>query len=77
MIRIYWTEKVENTESAIFKDFSAIELSESLKFAEQLRLRRKAGERIFHIVLSSENEDVVGELGVSDPSPNYSWRKRR
>ena len=32
MIRIYWTEKVENTESAIFKDFSANELSESLGF---------------------------------------------
>ena len=77
MIRIYWTEIVEKNELAKFKDFSSNELSDSLKFTESLRMRRKSGEWITHIVLSSENSNAVGDLGVAEPSPSYDWKKRR
>lgn len=77
MFKIYWTEFQKNEATAFFKDFTEDGLTDALQFAELLRKRRREGEYIRHIVLSSENPNSVGEPGVAAPSPSYSWKKRR
>jgi hypothetical protein len=77
MFKIYWTEIQENEAIALFKDFTEDGLTDALQFAELLRKRRREGQDIRHVVLSSENPNSVGEPGVAAPSPCYSWKKRR
>lgn len=69
--RIYWCE--ENVPA--FADHT--EIPEALKLCEQLRNRRAGGEKISHIVMSSEIDDCTSLSGVAEPSPDYNWRKRR
>ncbi|WP_395012231.1 hypothetical protein [Undibacterium sp.] len=77
MFKIYWTELQENEAKPLFKDFTEAGLIDALQFAELLRKRRREGQDIRHVVLSSENPNSVGEQGVAAPSPSYSWKKRR
>ena len=53
------------------------EIPSALKLCESLRQRRAAGEKISHIVMSSEIDDCTSKDGVAEPSPDYHWRKRR
>lgn len=57
--------------------FSSNGMMEALKWMEQLRARRKAGEHITHVCMQSELDEVVGEPGVADAPKDYDWYKRR
>lgn len=73
MIVVFW---VDNGRAMMAK-YGANEMSSALKFMEGLRSQRRLGESISHVCMQSELPDVVGEAGVSDPSKDYDWRKRR
>ena len=91
MIVVYWRVGEEVTRfgngvpggtpitawDARMQSFDATALGEALKFAEALRAKRKAGELISHVCMQSEMPESVGQAGVSDPSKDYDWRKRR
>ncbi len=60
------------------KLFLSAELTQALKFCEELRKRRREGERLSFIGMVSEDPNCVGEQGVSDVlPPGYDWKKRR
>lgn len=60
-----------------FQEFPDNDLSAPLKFAEQLRAKRKEGAPISHIDIKSENTDSVGQDGVASAPKDYAWYKRR
>lgn len=57
--------------------FPKLELSEALTFSESLRKRRRQGAEISHISISSEDSNIVGQMGVDVTGPDYDWKKRR
>ena len=73
MIVVFWLEDA----SAQARSFAPDALSEALKFAEQLRVRRKEGSAISHVAIQSELPQSVGPAGVSDPASDYAHYKRR
>lgn len=82
MIVVYWLEHVpavaaQGTARAEHRAFETSQLTEALRFAEQLRARRAAGEPISHVALQSEFVEAVGAAGVSDPPKDYAHYKRR
>lgn len=80
MIVVYWlqhTGEDGDGAQAQFAVFESRHLSAALKFAEELRGRRTAGEKISHVSIQSELDEAVGHAGVSDPSPDYAHYKRR
>lgn len=91
MYMVYWVE-THLTDSLAptlvsepcCQDFPSNEMSKALTFCEQLRTRRRAGERISFITFTSEVPDLVGEAGVAavtdgklPDGTDYTWRKRR
>lgn len=70
---IYWTE------DGVVKSkiFNHGELGDVLDFSENLRRRRREGSDICFITISSENPNMVGQLGVDVTGPDYDWKKRR
>lgn len=77
MIVVFWLESREGSGEPRARSFPSGALSEALKFAEDLRGRRRAGEGISHVAIQSELPESVGHAGVSDPSPDYAHYKRR
>ncbi len=80
MIVVFWLQ--HGTEAAAppqaqYAVFESRHLSAALKFAEELRARRVAGEKISHVSIQSELDETVGPAGVSDPPPDYAHYKRR
>ena len=83
---VYWMETV-NVDSGLcgsyderiakFQEFEGSNMSEPLKFAEELRAKRKQGARISHIDIKTEMTESVGQDGVSDAPKDYDWYKRR
>jgi hypothetical protein len=73
MIVVFWLRE-DGPQAASFK---ANELTIALKFAESLRALRREGQAISHVCIQSEMPESVGQAGVSDPSKDYSWSKRR
>lgn len=73
MYKIYWTENGEHKGEL----FESSEMSNALKFSESLRKRQHSGEDVHFIVMSSENPDCVGKMGVDVTGPDYDWKKRR
>ncbi len=66
MFCIYWTE--DNVpKSEVVSDLKVV-----LLISEE---KRKLGHRF--ISISSELDDNVTKMGVSSPSPEYDWKKRR
>lgn len=59
------------------RSFASEALGEALRFAEDLRARRKAGERISHVAIQSELPENVGVAGVADAPRDYAHYKRR
>lgn len=83
---VYWMETSSvdsglcgshDERTAMFKEFEGSEISPPLKFAEELRARRKQGERISHIDIKTEMTESVGQDGVGDAPKDYDWYKRR
>ena len=80
MIVVFWLQHGTDAGEAPQAQHAVFEskrLSAALKFAEELRARRTAGEKISHVSIQSELDDAVGHAGVSDPSPDYAHYKRR
>ena len=77
MFIVYWSEVVNNETVPKSKSFDSSELTETLKFSEELRARRRNGELISFITMCSELSNSVGQQGVSDVGVGYDWKKRR
>jgi hypothetical protein len=77
MFLIYWTEVQNEVAMPASKEFPSNEMGPALTFSESLRARRRAGEEISHIVMSSENPNSVGQAGVGVTDSSYDWKKRR
>lgn len=78
MIVVFWLESSDGAEAqARSCGFPTHGLAEALRFAEALRARRKAGERISHVAIQSELPESVGHAGVADPAADYAHYKRR
>lgn len=77
MIVVFWLEHRLPHGEAHAKVYEANELVKALKFAEGLRSRRAAGEKISHVAIQSELPQHVGRAGVADPEPGYAHFKRR
>lgn len=57
--------------------FSSLDLNDALAFAEELRMKRRAGAKYSFISLVAEDPNSVGEAGVSDKLPEgYDWTKQ-
>lgn len=77
MYMVYWTVVMNGLATPQSQDFSSDDMSIALKFMEELRSRQRAGENICFVTMCSENPHSVGHPGVSDPGPEYNWKKRR
>lgn len=77
MIVVFWMEFPEEEGRAQARSFPANALAEALRFAEDLRARRRAGERISHVAIQSELPEAVGHAGVADAPKDYAHYKRR
>ena len=77
MIVVFWMEYPQGAGQARAHSFASDALGEALRFAEELRARRKAGEAISHVAIQSELPQAVGAAGVADPPKDYAHYKRR
>jgi hypothetical protein len=79
MIVVFWlvSHEAESAPQAHHVAFAPDQLGAALKFAEELRIRRRGGEAISHVCIQSEMSESVGVAGVSDPAPDYAHYKRR
>ena len=77
MIVVYWMEHAAGAGNAQARGFPADALAQALRFAEELRARRRAGEPISHVAIQSELPEAVGHAGVADAPRDYAHYKRR
>lgn len=77
MIVVFWLEYPQGEAAPQARSFAAGALAQALRFAEELRARRKAGEAISHVSLQSELPEAVGPAGVADAPGDYAHYKRR
>ena len=79
MIVVFWMEYPQGAGAgaARARSFASDALGEALRFAEELRARRKAGEAISHVAIQSELPQAVGPAGVADAPKDYAHYKRR
>ena len=77
MIVVFWMEYPQGAGAAQARSFASDALGEALRFAEELRARRKAGEAISHVAIQSELPEAVGPAGVADAPKDYAHYKRR
>ncbi|WP_240980358.1 hypothetical protein [Ramlibacter agri] len=77
MIAVFWLEHAGEQPLARSECFPSDQLSEALRFAEQLRARRNAGEPLSHVTIQSELPQNVGAAGVADAPADYAHYKRR
>lgn len=77
MIVVFWLEHGAEAATPHARSFAPDALSQGLRFAEELRARRKAGEAISHVAIQSELPQSVGGAGVADPAADYAHYKRR
>lgn len=71
--QVYWLSNSAPKTRAFGDD----ELVPMLKFTEELRKMKIAGDDIAHITSSSENPNSVTKLGVDVTGADYDWKKRR
>jgi hypothetical protein len=77
VIVVFWMEHAAGAGEPRARTFAADALAQALRFAEDLRARRKAGEPISHVSIQSELPEAVGPAGVADPAADYAHYKRR
>jgi hypothetical protein len=77
VIVVFWLEAVAELAQPQARSFPSADLAEALRFAEELRARRRAGERISHVAIQSELPESVGHAGVADAPKDYAHYKRR
>lgn len=81
MFMVYWTELVSGSDGQIPTPYSQLfaddEMKNALGKCEELRKRKYSGESVHFIVMSSEDPNCVGKMGVDVTGPDYDWKKRR
>lgn len=77
MIVVFWLEHGQPEGQPRFRGFAQDALAQALRFAEELRARRRGGEPISHVSIQSELAESVGHAGVADPPLDYAHYKRR
>jgi hypothetical protein len=77
VIVVFWMEYPQGAGQPHARSFAADALGQALRFAEELRARRKAGEAISHVAIQSELPQAVGPAGVADAPKDYAHYKRR
>ena len=77
MIVVFWMEYPEGEAQPRARGFATDALGDALRFAEELRARRKAGDAISHVSIQSELPEAVGPAGVADAPRDYAHYKRR
>ena len=77
MIVVFWMEYPQGAGEPRARSFASDALGEALRFSEDLRARRKAGEAISHVSIQSELPQAVGPAGVADAPKDYAHYKRR
>ena len=77
MIVVFWMEYPQGDARPQARSFATDALAEALRFAEELRARRKGGEAISHVAIQSELPEAVGAAGVADAPKDYAHYKRR
>ena len=77
MIVVFWMEYPQGEPLPQARSFAADALAQALRWAEELRARRKAGEAISHVAIQSELPEAVGPAGVADAPRDYAHYKRR
>jgi hypothetical protein len=78
-------DPTEQVSTPKFRLFGSDELTQALKFCEELRARRRDhGHKLSFIGMQSEDPNSVGEQGVkafdgfqADGVTPYDWKKRR
>lgn len=77
MFMVYWTVVEQDHCTPHCELFESSRMVDALAFMEGLRKRRRDGENLQFVSMSSENPDVVGEMGVDTVGADYNWKKRR
>lgn len=77
MIVVFWMTWQDAQPTPQGRTFAADDLAGALKFSEELRSRRAAGEPLSHVAIQSELPQSVGRAGVADPPADYAHYKRR
>jgi hypothetical protein len=77
LIVVFWMEYPQGEPRPQARSFAADALAQALRWAEDLRARRKAGEAISHVAIQSELPEAVGAAGVADAPRDYAHYKRR
>lgn len=80
-----WVSVVDGEMVPHCKAFGPQQMSDTLKFLEELRAKRREGEPLSFITMTSELSDSVGESGAATIAVDmrlpdgsiYAWRKRR
>jgi hypothetical protein len=73
LYKVYWTEEDEIRSEL----FGSDKMTEALNKMADLREIQYGMGGVSFIGMVSENPNMVGQQGVSDPSPDYNWTKRR
>jgi hypothetical protein len=77
VIVVFWMEYPQGVPQPQARSFASDALAQALRWAEELRARRKTGEAISHVTIQSELPEAVGPAGVADPPKDYAHYKRR
>lgn len=77
MFMVYWAAMENDRYTPHSQLFDSSEMVAALAFMEGLRKRRREGEHLHFVAMSSENPDHVGQMGVDVVGPDYNWKKRR
>jgi hypothetical protein len=77
MFMVYWIDSHGELNNPKCKEFELHEMSKALEWMESLRKIQRENGGVGHIVMSSENPNSVGLLGVDITDASYNWKKRR
>lgn len=77
MFMVYWTAVEDDRYTPHCQLFESSRMVDALAFMEGLRKRRRDGENLQFVSMSSENPDHVGQMGVDTVGADYNWKKRR
>lgn len=75
MFMVYWTQN--DTGAAQNKQFESSQMTEALKYTEELRKKQREDGSVSFVTFASENPNSVGKPGVADVGADYNWTKRR
>lgn len=73
MYIVYWSLMTDAGRVPQSQEFESDKLSDALKFTQE----KRSEQDVDFVSMASGNPNQVGKIGVSDPSADYDWQKRR